>query len=277
MTLLEVSDPARAVFLRLRDRMRLFVTTSTDFDTAELREVKALGQLYVDKSNKRSPDDFARDLGALTRADECGPCPRAVHCPGAYVAAKANVFGVDDARTRELLRGLTGDVLDIGAGEVPYAAELAPAVVSGRARYLALDPDAQRLNLASRALPWLEACVGSWDAVDERRHFRHVLFLRSLNHLPDPDQALAFAVSRLETGGSLLLIDDVAFGLIRSSEQAARAEGGGADFEHHRNDGAEATAARVAALPLRLLERRDVRPGGSNQWLLRYEKLEVRE
>lgn len=268
-------EPARAVFLRFRDRMRLFVTETRDFDLPELTQIKALGQIYVDRSRKASPDDFAADLGALTKLRECSGCPRERDCPGAYCAAAANVFARDEARVRELLGALDGDVLDVGAGDAPYASELGKAVRAGRARYLALDPDGQRLALLARRWPWAETQIGSLADLPGERRFRHLVFLRSLNHLPDPARALALAAERLEPGGTLLLVDDVAYGLVRDAEQGARAERGGADFEHYRNDSAEEVHALVGALPLALLERRDVAPGGSNQWLLRYEKREV--
>lgn len=271
----DVAEPERAVWLRLRDRMRLFVTTTHDFDRAALERAKALGQIYVDKSHKQSPDDFRSDLGALAKMPDCAGCPREAGCPGAYRAAAQSPFDRDEARTRELLRELGGSILDVGAGDAPYASELAPRVLAGQARYLALDPDAERLRLLLARCPWAETRTGGLEDLPAELRFRHVVFLRSVNHLPEPERTLTSAVERLEPGGTLLLVDDVAFGLVRDAEQAERAESGSARFEHHRNDSAGEVHARVASMPLTLLERRDVRPGGSNQWLLRYEKREV--
>jgi SAM-dependent methyltransferase len=102
----------------------------------------------------------------------------------------------------------------------------------------------------------------------------HVLLLRSYNHLVDPERALARALSILRPGGSLTLVDNTAFGLLRSRAAAARAEAApGSGFEHYRNDGAADATARLAGLPLLLRERRDVGPETSNQWLLHYERL----
>jgi len=267
-TLEGAPEPERAVLLRLRDRMRLCVTETRDFEHAEVARSKALGQIYVDRSRKQLPDDFAADLVALSRMTECAGCPREPSCPGAYRRAAENVFERDDARTREILRGLRGNVLDIGAGDAPYAGEL-----SDVASYLALDPDAERLGLLRARFPRAELLVGDVEALPADREFDHVVLLRSVNHLPDPTPALARAVGLLRTGGTLLMLDDVVFGLVRDAERAERAERRGALFEHHRNDSSEAAHARVAGLPLRLLERRDVGPGTSNQWLLHYQKV----
>ena len=99
--------------------------------------------------------------------------------------------------------------------------------------------------------------------------YDHVLVLRSYNHFHDPERALGAIVRALRPGGTLTVVDNVAFGLVRSRAQAARAESGPAQFEHYRNDEAgrpEELARRCGLLPV---ERRDVGPATSNQWLLR--------
>jgi len=83
---------------------------------------------------------------------------------------------------------------------------------------------------------------------------------------------VAEAMARtLRPGGTLTVVDNVAFGLVREPAQAARAENGGATLEHYRNDDST-RAHRVIASSGRFipLEARAVRPGTSNQWLLRY-------
>jgi hypothetical protein len=98
------------------------------------------------------------------------------------------------------------------------------------------------------------------------------MLLRSYNHLPDPDRELALAVKLVSAGGTLLVVDNVAFGLLRSQGHAARAEASSAAFEHFRNDSAGQAAARISGFGLELLGRRDVGPDTSNQWLLHYRK-----
>lgn len=268
--------PERALLVRLRDRMRLFVTDSSDYQSQELERIKSDAQLYVDRSRKIAPDDFARDLGKLEELAECASCTRAVQCPRAFAAAHRNVFLEDDARTRECLRRIRGRVLDVGAGDAPYASCLEGASREGRLEYLAIDPDGERLRLLARRCPWAETRVGSVDDLDGPARFDHVLFLRSLNHVPNPDVVLARAVSLLVAGGELLAVDDVAFGLVRTAEQVDRARTRAPAFEHHQNWSAADAHACVGRLGLTLAERRDVTRGGSSQWLLRYVKREDR-
>ena len=170
-------------------------------------------------------------------------------------------------------RGLRGDVVDVGCGEGPYGDLLEAAVRAGLIRYAGLDPDARRIAALRARWPWAELRVASAEDPTDL-HADHVLMLRSWNHLRNPVRAVETFARALRAGGSLLVVDNVAFGLVRGRAHAQRAEGGAAVFEHHRNDGArEAHAAIVRAAPdLRLLERIDVSPATSNQWLLRYQK-----
>lgn len=270
-------DRGRTLFLRLKDRMRLFRTESRDFSDEEILATKEeLGQVYLDVSTKLSPDDFAKDLRKLRLADECAACPLHGQCTGCWEPAREDVFTRDDARVLALLAGLRGRVLDLGCGEGRYLEALAAQAREGAIAYTGVDPDEGRLRVLASRYPFArflaapaEALPGDLGRVD------HVLVLRSYNHLADPAAALDRAIAGLRPGGTLLLADNVAFGLVRGRAHAARAEAApGNRFEHYRNDGAGEAAARLAGRPLRLVERQDVGPATSNQWLLRYERLE---
>jgi SAM-dependent methyltransferase len=262
--------------------MRLVRTTTRDFTDDELGATKdRLGQIYADVSRKLAPDDFARDLQKLRPSAECDDCPRAVECPGAWEAVPGDVFGRDDARVRAILAGLAGRVLDVGGGEGPYLAPLAERAAAGLVDYVCLDPDAGRLSVLASRHPFARFVAGRIEDLGEAGpalgRFDHVLFLRSYNHLADPVRALVRALGVLARGGSLLVVDNVAFGLVRTAARAAQAEAApGNLLEHYRNDGAgEAHAAVQAAMAaagvsLGLVERRDVGPETSNQWLLWY-------
>lgn len=264
----------RFVFVRRGDRVGRFATSTTDFTDDDLaRVVLAEGQLYLDVSGKAALDDFARDLVQLQRSPVCASCPERARCAGMFEASTEDVFTRDDGRVRALVAGLRGDVLDVGCGEGPYGDVLEAAARGGVIRYVGLDPDARRIEALRARWPWAELRVAAAEdpldlCVD------HVLLLRSWNHLRNPVRAVETFARALRAGATLLVVDNVAFGLVRGRGQAQRAEQGSAIFEHHRNDGAaEAHAAVVRAAPeLRLIERRDVSPATSNQWLLRYQK-----
>lgn len=266
-------DRGRHLFVRREGRVARFRTTTRDFSDAELLHIKHdLGQVYFDASQKDAPDDFAADLVKLERSTLCDECPERPHCTGLYEASADNAFLRDDARLRALLSTLVGDVLDLGAGESPYGTVFEAGAREGHVRYVALDPDARRVRALAACAPWATTLVACAESLPFDAHtFDHVLLLRSWNHLVDPARALRSAHRVLRTGGSLFVVDNVAFGLARTRGQAARAEGSSAAFEHRRNDDAARAHRRItSAGGFELVSREDVGPGTSNQWLLRY-------
>ncbi len=269
-------DRGRHLFVRHEGRIARFVARTRDFSDTEIAAVKHdLGQVYVDVSTKRAPDDFARDLAKLDRSSLCDDCPEHDVCTGMFEPRLDDAFGPDDARVRELLAEIRGDVLDVGCGEGPYEDVLAPRARDGAIRYVGLDPDARRIESLRARWPWATLEVGRAEDVngEHEQRFDHVLVLRSWNHLEDPDRALDAIARALRPGGTLTVVDNVAYGLARTVGQARQAESAATlGFEHFRNDGAAEAAPRLEARGLQQVERRDVGPGTSNQWLLRYRR-----
>jgi len=266
-------DRGRHVFVRKGDRIARYRSDSRDFTDLEIEHTKHdLGQIYVDISKKDAPDDFARDLRKLRRSTMCQGCVAESTCAGVFEVVPHDVFTADDARVRALLAELEGDVLDVGCGEAPYADVLAPRIAGGHIRYVGIDPDAPRLDSLRGRLPGARLVTGSAerldDALEPGAQYDHVLFLRSWNHLHDPDAVVASIARRVRANGTVLVVDNVAFGLVRAREQAQRAESGRAEFEHYRNDDAALAHARFTGFSL--LERHDVGVETSNQWVLRY-------
>ncbi len=269
-------DRARHLFVRNGDRVARFRTDTRDFDDAQVADVKhRSGQVYVDASRKAAPDDFARDLVKLRRWPGCDRCPERPRCTGLFEPAREEPFARDDARVLELLGGLAGDVLDVGCGEGRYGDALAAGAASGRIRYTGVEPDRARALRMRERWPWANVVVAPAEALRlDGARFDHALVLRSWNHLADPGAVARALAAALRERGTLTLVDNEAFGLARTRPQTARAEGSAAALEHLRNDGAREAHATVAAAglldALELVERRDVGPETSNQWLLRY-------
>ncbi len=265
-------DRGRHLFARHGGRLARYRTDTTDFTDGEVADVKhRLGQVYVDRAPGDAPDDFARQLVQLRRARDCDPCPERARCTGIFEPVEENVFARDDQRVLRLLSGLEGDVLDVGCGDGPYAEALAGAARDGRLRYTGLEPDAGRAAAMRARCPWAEIVEAGAEAVSlPRASLDHVLFLRSWNHLADPAAALDRVLTALRPGGTLTAVDNVGFGLVRTRAQAARGERSAAGFQHFRNDGAGEALRWLEDRGLELLERRDVGPETSNQWLLHW-------
>ena len=138
-----------------------------------------------------------------------------------------------------------------------------------------LEPDAARAarcggGPVGARCAWREA-----EALDDVARFDHALVLRSWNHLRDPDRAAAAIVRALRPGGTLLVVDNVAFGLLRAAPQEHGERS--SDWEHYRNDDAARAHAVLSGLPsgaARAAGR--VAPDSSNQWLLATDALDAR-
>ncbi len=264
-------DAGRDLFVRHGGRVARFRADTRDFSDAEIAAIKhARGQVYLDVApDKDAPDDFGRDLRPLERSALCEGCPERPRCTGLFEPRlDADPFARDDARVRELLARLAGDVLDVGCGHGRYAEVLAAR--GAAIRYAAIDPDPRVVEARRDPRVTLETAE-AWAARAAPESLDHLLVLRSWNHLVDPRAFAAGAQRALRSNGELLVVDDAAFGLARTRARAARAERSTAALEHYRNDVAE-DAARVlaeAAPRLREVERREAAPGTSTQWLLR--------
>lgn len=267
-------DRGRDLYVRNGPRLARFRAESRDFSDAEIIEIKhELGQLYLDVSRKTAPDDFARDLVQLRRSSLCNACPNFDGCTGMFEPLFEDVFSRDDAEVRTRLEQLRGDVLDLGCGEGPYADIFAPLATSGQIRYLGVDPDQAAIAGLRERWPWAELIATGGEELDlAERTFDHVLILRSWNHLREPERVLARLLPRVRVGGTLTIVDNVAFGLARTQGQTHRAERSRAAFEHYRNDtlddAARALEGLRAAFGLVELARLEVGPNTSNQWLL---------
>ncbi len=262
----------RTVFVRRGDRVARFVTGTRDFTDDELvAAVHDLGQLYLDVSHKASLDDFARDLVKLTRSPICVDCPENKRCAGLFEATPGDVFTADDARVRAIIASLTGAVLDVGCGDGPYGDVLAARARDGAITYVGIDPDERRVEALRARWPWADLRVASAEDPIELE-VDHALVLRSWNHLRNPVRAIETFADVIRPGGTLTVVDNVAFGLVRGRSHARVAERGPAVFEHMRNDTAAEAHARIAEASKRfeLVERREVSRETSNQWLLRY-------
>lgn len=272
-------DRGRTLFVRNGPRIARYRTESRDFADTEIEAIKhELGQVYFDRSRKPAPDDFANDLVQLRRSGLCSGCPESAHCTGLFEPVFEDVFTRDDAHVRRLVSALSGDVLDVGCGEGPYEDILGPLAGEGRIRYTGLEPDPERVDRLRERWPWATLVTGTAEALDQvlvgpANGFDHILVLRSWNHLRDPAMAVERLVAALRPGGTLVVVDNVAFGLARTRDQTSRAIHSTSAFEHYRNDDAGAAHALMSKQPLELIERRDVSSATSNQWLLRYRSI----
>ncbi|MCS6799059.1 MAG: radical SAM protein [Myxococcota bacterium] len=262
-------DRGRHLFVWHQGRVGRYRTGSRDFPDVEIERIKlARGQVYLDASRKRAPDDFGADLVPLVRSVRCGRCAHDAHCTGMYEPVFENVFERAQRRLARRLEGLSGRIVDVGCGDGPFDELLEPAVRAGTVDYVGIDPDAARLARTAARRGWgMYLSVGLEALTDEAGClFDHALLLRSWNHLSDVDRGLARLRGLLRAGGSVLVADDEPFGLARTAAQATAAEGAALPFEHRRNHRASDAARALRAAGFEVVEVDEPEPGQGTLW-----------
>jgi SAM-dependent methyltransferase len=268
-------DRTRHIFVRRDGVMTQFRTHTRDFSDPELHTIKfEHGQVYLDISDKPAPDDFPVDLRKLREVAECADCHQAAACSRCFEVDDTDAFSADDEHVVAVVRELEGDVLDVGCGETLYADVLAPRARAGEVRYTGVEPHAGACQAFRARNDWgqiINAPIEDFELDDTG--YDHVLVLRSYNHLADPAKTLRRLAESIRPGGTMLVVDNVAFGLVRTHEQRERAERSDSEFEHFNNDDSEAAIENIPTDLVRLIEHRPVTPDSSNQWLLHYRRV----
>lgn len=266
-------DRGRHLMVRNGRKLGIYRSDTRDFSDAEIAHLKHTeGQVYVDASRKAAPDDFARDLVKLQKAEVCNDCEHAPTCTGLYEPLFEDLFTRDDAVVGELLRKCQGDVLDVGCGESRYVELIRTRAESGELRYVGVDPDNDALARFAAQWPDAELHVGDAESLESvlgERQFDHVMLLRSWNHLVEPERVLTQLRARMRPGATVTIVDDVAFGLARTRAHTQRAQTSKAKLEHRRNHRAHEAAEIATRCGLEVLETRDVGPRTSTLWLVR--------
>ena len=146
-------------------------------------------------------------------------------------------------------------------------------------RYIGIEPEVRRIQelhvryseLDIRELgadsPDLATRLGATEEL-----FDHILLLRSYNHITDLYLAFSNLVGLLRPGGTMVVVDNTAFGLVRSRKKIKDVRGcemeGEAPFEHYRNHRSEDALAVLLPFGLQVVEHHPVRSDTANQWIL---------
>lgn len=256
---------ARSLRLSGDESESVYTTDTGDFSDAEVLRIRdGLGQVYLQVDGAEFVNDFAGQLKKLKCVS-----------PGVFEAVDGDAFSVAEGEVRGILQKVAGKTLDVGCGETRYGGLLEEKLETGELSYFGVDPspgrEVRELAGQGRVTLWE---TGIESAPLERAAFDWILVLRSHNHLADLWTAYSRLVGSLKWGGLLLVVDNVAFGVLRQSTFKERVEAipAGTGIEHLRNDTAAEAHRFLRSFPLRLEARRDVTPATANQWLLLYRK-----
>jgi len=265
-------DPVRGLLVRTAPgRARRHATPTRDFSDETLRvAVREQEQVYAPGDERPRITDFAAQLRRLRLAPACRRCPTRPLCGGLFSARPGPAFRRAQAILDRRLRRLRGTVLDVGCGSAPYRHALEAAVRTGRLRYLGLDPQVPRGG-PTGGFVFRRGTLDRFPAPE--RPFDAVLALRSLAHLPHPERSLRRLAALVRPGGTLLLAEDVVFGLVRATPSRRRAiRRSDLRFEHRANLTLDEAAAIAADAGLRTTARWTPRQTDSTLWVLELTK-----
>ncbi len=254
-------DPDRELRCVLDGEVECFATDTGDFQPQDIVAVRdRWQQVYVQTDDACMVTDFPKQLRKLNRGGD----------GSVFVPSDGDVFAPAEERVRQVVCSVFGAVLEVGFGEVRYGDWLFPRLASGEVSYEGVDPHPDEETVERLVAGGALVHRTSVENLPVRREaYDWVLVLRSHNHLRDLWEAYNRIVASLKWGGSLLVVDNVAFGLVRPTVTPDRLNAlPHTASEHLRNHSAAEAWSFLSGFPLTVVERHDVDPRGANQWLL---------
>ncbi len=272
-------DPERLLLLSDKSRVRLCRTDSSDFSIEQIRQIKQdFGQLYFDRSGNLYHEDFLHDLVKLSPHPVCTACPDFSWCPALYEFDPKEHFALSEQKLATFFRHLKGELLDVGGGPSRYTKEFSDCITKHGMNYFVLEPNPPQVLLEFLKEHDIEDHLrrGYVEDIDfEAERFDMILVMRSHNHFYDKSRAYRNMLRWLKPGGSLMVVDNIAFGVVRSQEvmQRLRSQGGQPNYEHFSNHHSKQALQIISSLAdMELLEHHPVHVEGANQWQLYLKK-----
>ena len=261
-------EDIRRIFLRERNQIYTYRTPTKDFPDKEISEtVRNLGQIYAISGGKHTELDHGRDLIKLRLASVCRKCGKKQICPGIYEKSAENVFTPIESELEDIIQGLEGTVLEIGCGAIRFREIIESRVREGNLKYVGIDPELPNMH-TPEGINLLRMDIERYEAPDSA--FDHILILRSYNHIRRLSVALNKIHGMLKLGGTLTVVDGIAYGLVLSRKPPA-ANGSGA-FQHFRNHSLQQAKKALELFGFTAIKEIPVSFSGCNEWLLTVKK-----
>ncbi len=257
----------RELFLQKggRGEVTLYRTDTKDFSVKELKDIKECGQLYVNVSSRVRNIDYGRFLRKLKMLEICKRCAFCFRCPRAYVVSNKNAFQGFEKKIMKAFRKMRGRVCDVGCGDGRYFPVFTQVLEKGYvSEYVGVEPGKVTFPEVE-GMRQLKAHIE--DAHLPEDYFDYVLAIRSYNHFYNLSKAFDTMHKILISGGSLFLVENVPFGMIRN-KSVALAYKTKPDFEHYRNHTLQEAVDVVTQSGFKVVETYHEMEKGCNQWML---------
>lgn len=263
-------DPQKYVYLLQGTNVDVCKTDTEQFSVQSIREMKReTQQVYLDVSAPaRSAGGFAdfeeykKNRLKLKLRRACGTCPQLMACPAAFERSDENTFGFVERRTKEVLRELSGNILEAGCGEILYSDIFHKLDNANKIQYVGVDP----VPVSSNGFKTFRSNIEDFQW--EPAYFDAALVLRSYNHFYDLKKAFDAIFRVLKPGGEVLIVENGPSALLQTNGNGKH--NGARAYEHYRNHTSyDALDFLHAHYAFSAVEHIPLTPAHENQWLLR--------
>ncbi|MEW6202882.1 MAG: class I SAM-dependent methyltransferase, partial [bacterium] len=258
---------ARSLLAEMDARILLCTTDTGDFTDEEIMTIKYdEGQVYFEPAGKDADIDFKHDLVKLTLWEDCDACAHRDECPGVFQKQAGDIFAESEGIVEAHIHGLSGSVLDVGCGTIRYRDTFLELLREGRIQYTGIEPNPEE-DITQTGMKILRSGIEEFEGDTGTGAFDHILVLRSFNHYTDLRRALRNIHRLLAEGGSLLVVDNSVFAVVRPegyTPVAATAD----SMQHYHTYGAEQAAKALKSAGFTVREIHPVQPRGCNQWIV---------
>lgn len=263
-------DAQKNIFLLQGNKLTVCSADTEQFSIPALREIKrGTQQLYLDISKNENGgagfvdfEDYKKNRIKLKLRHACTACPKLMTCPATFEPALEKGYGAIEARIKEILRKLTGNVLDVGCGSILYRDIFHELHQANKIQYFGVDPDPASAN----GFKTYRASIEEFEW--KPGYFDAALVLRSYNHFYDLKKAFDVIARVLKPGGEILIVENGPSALVQLNGD--RKQGVPLAFEHYRNHTShDALDLLRAHYSFSIVEHLPLVPAHENQWLLR--------
>lgn len=272
--------PMRYLFLNNKNEISLYYTDTNSFSEDDIKKVKLERmQLYIDKSNKTTPDDFQNDIKLLKIDPYCERCKNINQCAAFFTISKENPFIREERWIRQEIRRLVGRILDIGCGDMMFYKDIINKLLrDNKIEYWGIDINEKALKRLKRDIPQAYVIKSSIEEFNFKNgYFDYIFLLRSLNHFYNIDKAFHNISNLLRNYGMIIIAECVPFALLRNPQKVEIVRKSRRPvFEHYRNWSSEdlINYIRTKGFKFKIDTHKPVQAGTSNQWIVKLMKIE---
>lgn len=275
--LLNVESSIRTICMLKKCKYFLCHTDTGDFKDDEISEIKyRYQQIYLQTGDELYITDFQKQLKKLKISTICRRCIHKHKCPLIWEVIDEDLFEEGEVYLRNILRRLSGNILDIGCGSNLRYRDI--LLKNTRiSSYIGVDPSKDairsgRENFKERKeFTFINSEIEKTITRMKNIKFDLILLLRSINHIRDTKRLLQECMELSNNDGRIVIVDNIPFGLIRRRDIIEKIKDDQRHkfhFEHYHNFRSTDIISILYSIGLKIMIHRPVLPTSANQWIV---------